>query len=194
METPLIADYYRETNPVKRRRILEKAIAEGEDTEENRIRKELYDVRYSGTSEVSRDTPADGYLGLWMLLEYNKNTGTGLFSSVKRPRREIRKRLDALKIQEYIQKGELYESLVRAELSHMVRTYLSLCKTDRSYSSGVLGLLPLGDERVEGKMRADVREIARELPKTLGLEEELAPITRAIEEVYEEFFPYEGGV
>ena len=28
METPLIADYYRETNPVKRRRILEKAIAE----------------------------------------------------------------------------------------------------------------------------------------------------------------------
>ena len=40
MDTPIIAQYYRETEPEKRKELLEQAIASGEDQEANKIRKE----------------------------------------------------------------------------------------------------------------------------------------------------------
>ena len=39
MDTPIIAQYYRETEPEKRKELLEQAIASGEDQEANKIRK-----------------------------------------------------------------------------------------------------------------------------------------------------------
>ena len=42
MDTPIIAQYYRETEPEKRKELLEQAIASGEDQEANKIRKEIW--------------------------------------------------------------------------------------------------------------------------------------------------------
>ena len=46
MDTPIIAQYYRETEPEKRKELLEQAIASGEDQEANKIRKEIWEARY----------------------------------------------------------------------------------------------------------------------------------------------------
>ena len=46
MDTPTIAQYYREHDPMKRKALLDAAIAE-DDSEENRIRRELWEIRYS---------------------------------------------------------------------------------------------------------------------------------------------------
>ena len=67
MDTPTIAKYYREKDPMERLKLLEQSIAAGEEPEENRIRKELWEIRYSDKAETG-DTRADGYLGLWMSL------------------------------------------------------------------------------------------------------------------------------
>ena len=67
MDTPIIALYYRESDPMKRKMFLDQSIAAGEEEEANAIRKELWEIRYGGKSEVP-DTPADGYLALWMVL------------------------------------------------------------------------------------------------------------------------------
>ena len=67
MDTPTIAKYYREKDPMERLKLLEQSIAAGEEPEENRIRKELWEIGYSDKSETG-DTRADGYLGLWMTL------------------------------------------------------------------------------------------------------------------------------
>ena len=40
MDTPTIAKYYREKDPMERLKLLEQSIAAGEEPEENRIRKE----------------------------------------------------------------------------------------------------------------------------------------------------------
>ena len=60
MDTPIITLYYRESDPMKRKMFLDQSIAAGEEEEANAIRKELWEIRYGGKSEVP-DTPADGY-------------------------------------------------------------------------------------------------------------------------------------
>ena len=194
MDSPIIAEYYREVHPVKRGNILARALKEDGETQENLIRKELYDVRYNSHTGSRKDVPADSYLGLWMALEYNKDSGKGLFGGGrKRAAKEIRKKLAETRVEEYIAKGGLYEELIRRELAHMVRSYMTLCRTDKSYGTGLFGLMHLGEESLDNKMRADIHEVMVVLPQNLGLEQELLPVIRAAEEVYEEFFPYEGG-
>ena len=52
MDTPTIAKYYREKDPMERLKLLEQSIAAGEEPEENRIRKELWEIRYSDKAET----------------------------------------------------------------------------------------------------------------------------------------------
>ena len=51
MDTPIIAQYYREKDPAKRRELLEQAIAQEGNTEENQVRKEVWDARYGMESD-----------------------------------------------------------------------------------------------------------------------------------------------
>ena len=67
MDTPTIAKYYREKEPMERLKLLEHSIAAEEDPEGNKIRKELWEIRYSDKSEAG-DTRADGYLGMCMTM------------------------------------------------------------------------------------------------------------------------------
>ncbi len=76
----------------------------------------------------------------------------------------------------------------------MVRVYMSLSLSDRSYGTTMFGLMKMGDDNLKDKLREDVSSMATYLPRRLKLEEELAPITRAIADTYEEFFPFEGGL
>ena len=44
MDTPIIAQYYRETEPEKRKELLEQAIASGEDQEANKHCRRLSEI------------------------------------------------------------------------------------------------------------------------------------------------------
>lgn len=61
-DTPIIALYYREHDPMKRKMFLDQSIAAGEDEEANAVRKELWELRYGEPSEAVSGTRADGYL------------------------------------------------------------------------------------------------------------------------------------
>ena len=69
MDTPTIAEYYRESDPKKRKALLEQEIEAGTEPEANQIRKEIWEARYS---EMDAVTMADGYLRFWMAMEYNR--------------------------------------------------------------------------------------------------------------------------
>ena len=45
MDTPIIAQYYREADPLKRKALLDEALASGEDREANEIRQEIWQTR-----------------------------------------------------------------------------------------------------------------------------------------------------
>ena len=87
-DTPIIALYYREHDPMKRKMFLDQSIAAGEDEEANAVRKELWELRYGEPSEAGSGTRADGYLALWMAMEYSKDTAGIWFKESQKRNRE----------------------------------------------------------------------------------------------------------
>ena len=192
MDTPTIAKYYREKEPMERLKLLEQSIAAEEDPEGNKIRKELWEIRYSDKSEAG-DTRADGYLGLWMTMEFNRNSGSRFFGT-RSAKKEIGKYLTKLKFQEIQEKGGLYEELLYRECCHMVLVYMDLCQTDKSYNTTLCGLIHIKEDSAKSKIQRDIRETAVDLPGTLGMESELGIITRAAREIYRQYYPNEGNI
>lgn len=192
MDTPTIAKYYREKEPMERLKLLEQSIAAEEDPEGNKIRKELWEIRYSDKSEAG-DTRADGYLGLWMTMEFNRNSGSRFFGT-RSAKKEIGKYLTKLKFQESQEKGGLYEELLYRECCHMVLVYMDLCQTDKSYNTTLCGLIHIKEDSAKSKLQRDIRETAVDLPGTLGMESELGIITRAAREIYRQYYPNEGNI
>ena len=192
MDTPTIAKYYREKDPMERLKLLEQSIAAGEEPEENKIRKELWDIRYSDKSETG-DTRADGYLGLWMTMEFNRNSASRFFGT-RSAKKEIGKYLKKLKFQELQEKGGLYEELLYRECCHLVLVYMDLCQTDKSYNTILCGLVTMKKDDVKSKLQRDIYETAVKVPRELDMEQELALLTRAARKVYEDYFPGEGGL
>ena len=192
MDTPTIAKYYREKDPMERLKLLEQSIAAEEDPEGNKIRKELWEIRYSDKSEAG-DTRADGYLGLWMTMEFNRNSGSRFFGT-RSAKKEIGKYLTKLKFQEIQEKGGLYEELLYRECCHMVLVYMDLCQTDKSYNTTLCGLIHIKEDSAKSKLQRDIRETAVDLPGTLGMESELGIITRAAREIYRQYYPNEGNI
>ena len=169
MDTPIIAQYYRETEPKKRKQLLDQAIASGEDQEANEIRREIYEARYKNTTNDGGI--ADGYLKFWIALEFNRNAGHKIFGPGKEQ-------------QEICAKGKDYEELLYRECKHLVKFYMTLCAQDKNYNSILCGLITIKKESSEAKMKRDIYETAIRLPKDLNLEEELALVTKAAHEVY----------
>lgn len=190
MDTPTIAEYYREADPKKRRNLLEQEIEAGTDPEANQIRKEIWEARYSEMDEV---TMADGYLRFWMAMEFNRKAANKWFG-VKGAVKEIRKELNSVKFQELQQKSDLHRELLYRECCHLVKLYIDLCKTDRSYNSMLAGIITIKKEDVTAKIKRDIYETAVCLPRDLGMEEELSLLTKAAREIYELYFPGEGGM
>ena len=138
-------------------------------------------------------TMADGYLRFWMAMEYNRKAANKLFG-VKSAVKEIRKELASVKFLEFQQKSELHRELLYRECCHLVKLYIDLCKTDRSYNSMLAGIITIKKEDVIAKIKKDIYETAVRLPKDLGMEEELSLLTKAAREIYELYFPGEGGM
>lgn len=193
MDTPTISAYYREADPMKRKALLDQSIEAGEEPEKNAIRKELWEIRYQDSSELGKDTRADGYLGLWMLMEFNRDAGKRIFGG-KGARKDLTKSLEKLKFQEFRNKGGLYEELLYRECCHLVKLYMELCEKDKSYNTVLCGILTMSSDNAKKKLQRDIYETAILLPPSIGMEKELELVIRAAKEMYELHFPGEGGL
>lgn len=193
MDTPTISQYYREADPVKRLELLNQSIEAGEEPEANAIRKEIWELRYSDNSDAGKNMKADGYLALWMIMEFNRGAGNKLFGG-KGARKEISRQLDKLKFNELRKKGGLYEELLYRECCHLTKLYMDVCGTDRSYNSALCGIISISADKSKRKLQTDIYETAIQLPEAIHMQEELGIITRAAKEMYELQFPDEGGL
>ncbi|MDO4307269.1 MAG: hypothetical protein Q4C77_10565 [Eubacteriales bacterium] len=193
MDTPTIAAYYRESDPLKRKALLDQAIAEGEDTKENEIRKELWEVRYHDAADTGDGARADGFMALWMTLEFNRDAEKKWFA-IKRARKEIIKHLEKLQFRELSRKSELHRELLYRECCHLVKLYMDLCEKDKSYNNMLCGLVSISSEHAKEKLQKDIRHTAVQLPAAIQLTDELEMITKAAREMYELKFPGEGGI
>lgn len=193
MHTPTIAAYYREADPMKRRALLEKSIAQGEEPGENAIRKEIWEIRYRDSSDAKGTQRADGFLRLWMSLEFNRDAQKK-WLGVKRARKEIAGLLEKLQFAQIAGKSELHHELLYRECCHLVKIYMELCEKDKNYNNLLCGLISMSSERSKEKLQNDILQTAVKLPAALQMEEELDLITKAAKEMYEVQFPGEGGI
>ena len=189
MDTPTIAAYYREYDPMERLKLLEQSIQAGEEPEKNEIRKELWEIRYSDIPK-NGEQRADGFFILWMAMEYNKNPGKRLFG-VKSARKELGRHLEKLQFAGLCAKGSLYQELLYRECCHLVRSYMDISMHDRNYNSTLFGIMTMSKDRSHEKLANDIYETAIALPREVNMEEELAFIIKAAREVYTEQFSSE---
>lgn len=190
MDTPIIEKYYREQDPMKRKKILEKSIAAGEEPEKNAVRKELWEARYSETSDMGAGTRADGFLRMWMNMGFNKNTAGKMFGG-KSARKTIVKEIERTRFLEMKKKSPLHEELLYRECIHLVDIYINLCRNDRSYTTYLCGIMKYKEADVIAKLRKDVWETGVKVPEDFKLEEELDLLIKATKEVYELHFAEE---
>lgn len=168
-------NYYMETDPQKRKNILERRMAEGhpEEEQENALRLELWEHRY----EVMRNAKIkDCFIGAWMDLMLMKDQSEGRFGK-KGLKKQALKAIDAM----CLEKEEHYgKELLLAELKHMALLYACASLTDRQYSSVLFGFGKMKKEKIDAKIIADMDAVASVVPKNLDLEQETALLQEAI--------------
>lgn len=189
MDTPLLAKYYKETDPMKRLKYLEQSIAEGEEPEANAVRKELWEIRYSEKGEA-KGTRADGFFKLWMELEFCKGQTKRIFN-FGTPTKHLEKILKKLQFAELQEKSPLHREMLYRECCHLVYTYMELCEKDKTYNSMLCGIMSIGEEQSRLKLMGDIRYVALVLPEELKMQKELGIITEACREMYKKYFPDE---
>ena len=150
-DTPIIALYYREYDPMKRKMFLDQSIAAGEDEEANAVRKELWELRYGEPSEAGSGTP-------------------GKLFGLKRARKEIEKNLARLKFREMQEKSELHRELLYRECCHMVKTYMELCEKDKTYNTTLCGIVPISEKSAKSKLQKDVYTTAIVFPEEINMQ------------------------
>ncbi|MBQ1312633.1 MAG: hypothetical protein IIY55_12370 [Blautia sp.] len=192
MDTPTIAAYYKEADPMKRKKLLEESIANGEDPEMNRIREELWEIRYREKGYSGGPERADGFLGLWMTLEFNRNAGNRLFGK-KSIKKDIMKHLSRLEFERFWNGSEMEKEAFYRECCHMVWIYMQLCETDKAYNTYLMGLMGMKKEQSENKLIRDIIETGIELPEVIGMGTELEAVTKAAREMFALKFPQEAG-
>lgn len=188
-ELKFLEQYYKETEPLKRKELLKKSIEAGEDPQGNPIRMELWEARYHERSQ-NKNERADGFLKLWMVMKYAGDNTTGIFG-YGGVRRDVRKTLKKLHFEEFKQKDEQTRKLLYKECYHMAQLYLYLCENDRTYGSTLLGMMALSKEKLQSKIGADIFNVACKVPVRLKMEEELEPLLSAVIDAYIHTYPEE---
>ncbi len=177
--------YYQENDAQKRLALLEDAIQKREgDDAENALRKKLWGLRYGRQIKKNGPLP-DGYVGLWVALNYHRQDRS--YFRLRSAVREIEGRLRDLGI-DHMQNTEQEQQLLHRELVHAVSLYLSTCN-EGSYSTQVFGLMKMKPESLVQKIAAEIYDVTCDLPARLGLAQRLKPLRKAAFEAFYETFP-----
>lgn len=180
-------NYYRETNPDVRRALLLEAL-EKEDTPENRLRQRLLELRYSKPARSKDGQWTDAYIKLWMALKFAAQYA-GSFFGGRGARRDVRRLLEELQIARILEEGSEARELLYREFYHGACVYLRLCASDRNYSSTLMGMVPMKEDRVQAKIARDIYESLYVGARFAQAEEELSLFRQAAKEAFEDLMP-----
>ena len=188
MVSELIRQYYEESDPLKRKAILEESIAKGEEPEACQARMELWNCRYANKLDKKSDARADGFMKLWMTMKFFSSGRMGNFNR-KRNQKEVRKLLKELGFDKMTAYGEMGQQVLFQECYHAARVYVTSCSEDKRYASTLLGLMSISKEKVQEKIAKDTVLVAKVLPEELQMVEELRAFSEGSIQAYKDMFP-----
>ena len=182
--------YYDEIDYGTRKAILELADNAGLTPDDNKIRHEIYDLRYSGGKTVDGD-PIDSFVRAFMEVKFLiGSSGTGLFKAGKK--KKVKKILESINYFDYCGEEESRrKSLYCDELLHMGRLYVTLCRRDKQYGSIMMGLGRMKDGKIVNKIANDIFSVAHEVPASVSMTDEMREWTNALDEAFCSLYPSE---
>ena len=174
-----VEQYRCEIEKEDRKEILDKAIAEEGLTEENALRKQYFEWRY----EKNKKTEVDRFIRGWMSLAYLDNEIKSMFGKkrIKKAIEDIREDFHMDLAAGY---GEMGQRVLYDEFYNTARLYISLCEEDKTYNSILLGLGRMKPAKLVAKIAADLYHVSCEIPKEIGMEEELKLFREALTEAF----------
>lgn len=174
-----VEQYRCELEKEDRKEILDKAIAEEGLTEENALRKQYFEWRY----EKNKKTEVDRFIRGWMSLSYLDNEIKSMFGKkrIKKAIEDIREDFHMDLAAGY---GEMGQRVLYDEFYNTARLYISLCEEDKTYNSILLGLGRMKPAKLVAKIAADLYHVSCEIPREIGMEEELKLFREALTEAF----------
>lgn len=174
-----VEQYRCELEKEDRKEILDKAIAEEGLTEENALRKQYFEWRY----EKNKKTEVDRFIRGWMSLAYLDNEIKSMFGKkrIKKAIEDIREDFHMDLAAGY---GEMGQRVLYDEFYNTARLYISLCEEDKTYNSILLGLGRMKPAKLVAKIAADLYHVSCEIPREIGMEEELKLFREALTEAF----------
>ncbi len=166
-------NYYRETDSVKRQEMLKDRMAEttsAEEKVEDQLRRKLWEARY--LDRKGKQDGTDNYLKLWTMLPMAAGQKGSFFG-----RKTVRTFVEQVRetFQTELQKeNPEYENLWYDEYMNFFDFYITICKTDKSYTNVLFHLAKISEDQLIVKIAEDLREKTVDLPESLGLSREFA--------------------
>lgn len=179
-------DYYREALRERRKEILDEAIGEEGLSPENELRQQLLEKRYG--KKIDKGQSVDYFIRAFMTLRYLDGSNSKRFFR-KKQLREIEGIKSDLQFALAEPYGELGQKVLYQEFCNLSRVYINLCRTDRNYSSVILGIGKMKEGTLSSKIAKDLFTVTTDVPFQMGVADEFALLSDAAEQVVRELLP-----
>lgn len=178
--------YYKETDPSVRLEMLKAAIKAELDPENDSIRMEIFNQRYTPNEYAD-----GGYADLFMRSFMNFNTTAkntpGPFAA-KRIRKNVLKELDSLGISR-AESDERFRALLLDEFTHVGLLYIALSADSKQYTSLLFGFGRINEQALIRKLYNDLACAGIKVASTYDLMDEMALWLEGLEEARRRLLP-----
>lgn len=174
MKTTSWAEYYRETEPKRRKEILEQNCETEADDGANAYREQLFEARHTDRKRPGHEVD----LMLFMCVNFIQ-----LYKSARMFRgsavKEIRATMKELALDQADAYGEAGREARYGEMYNAAARYFKTCESP-GYNRRLFGLTASGDEGRKSRMCRDAWQMSEGLAARTGMEAELAEWNRAV--------------
>lgn len=178
----LWAEYYRELEPARRRKLLKEALRTVPDDGANAYRYRLLELRHTDPEKPGHEID----LLLWQCVNFIQVYASARFFK-KRARKDVERSLAAIGYDEAADYGEAGAQALYWELRNGARRYFTTC-LGSEYHRVLFGLMSAGENDRTRRIRKDVQEMTTGLSERLLLQERLSVWNRAVQDEFLQIF------
>ncbi len=154
----MLNEYYKETDPIKRKEILDTLPADACSLNQQKQLHALFDLRYASNGKGGYN---DRFIGAWMELKIVIENRVGGLAK-RRNSRQVSKALQTLCLN---RTDEFDRDILYHEMCHLVSLYIYACSTDSTYGSLLWGMGKISDDKLQAKLAADLKQVKETIPQ-----------------------------
>lgn len=172
--------FYESRDPLARLAALEARLSESPNNTEEHMRREVLLQRFPELKN-GKQPERDGFIAAWMMLLIVGRSGVN-FLNRKKLKKDIETQLNALGILNC----STDPALLTREWESFASLWIETCVQDRTYTSTAFGMFHLKDDRLAGKIAAEIDEATRLIPAKFGYEAECAAFRAVVVRSFEQ--------